>query len=184
MLGHFPHNRLGEVPGLSGRADQDRRFHVADDIEQLVAGAGEAVFLAAGFVERKLDLVRVLDRAAVIEQAVSVGEDLVLQHLLFVVALFPHGGSHQPSDADARRTRTRIDDSLLGNLAARDADRAQDARQGHGGRSLNVVVEAGQPLAISIQYREGQVLVEVLPLQQARGKTRFTPSTNASMNSS
>ena len=118
------------------------------------------------------------------QQPMPIGKHLVLQDLLRVGALLAHRGTHQAGNPHTRGSRSGIHNALFGDLLPGDPNGTEDPGQRDRGRSLDVVIETGEPLAIAIQDRERDVLVEILPLQQARGKTRFTPSTKASINSS
>jgi hypothetical protein len=79
-----------------------------------------------------------------------------------------------------RRRPPQEDETLLGQGAVRCAHGSQDSGQHHGAGALDVVVEARDPVAVSIEDADGVVLLEVLPLQDCpwgrrRGPRRRRP---------
>ena len=74
--------------------------------------------------------------------------------------------AHEAGDADARGARAQEDDALLLDRDPRDAAAGDHARDGHGGRPLDVVVEAGDDLLVAVEEAERVRLLEVLPLEE------------------
>ena len=90
-----------------------------------------------------------------------------------------------PSSRSARRSRRampmpaapapRMTDALLTQRRAGEPPAGHDAGDGHRRGPLDVVVEAGQHVAVALQQGEGVHLLEVLPLQQRPGKPAPSP---------
>ncbi len=82
-----------------------------------------------------------------------------------------HRGRHiQVGDARAGFARAEEQQLLLCERATCDAQRRHHACQRHGGGALDVVVEAGQLLAVLAEQAERVGVAEVLPLQQRLGE--------------
>src|SRR5437762_1344313 len=75
-------------------------------------------------------------------------------------------GSPAAGDADAGRPGPQDDDPLIAQGRAGDPPAGDDPGQRHRRRPLDVVVEAGQRLAVALEQHEGIRLLEVLPLQE------------------
>ena len=75
-----------------------------------------------------------------------------------------HGVHEQVRDARGRFAGAEAQERLLGHRLARDAQRGQDAGDGHRSRALDVVVEAAHPVAVTAQQAERVVIGEVLEL--------------------
>ena len=140
----------------------------------------EAVLSHRLVIQGEGTLVRIGDLASLVQQAVSIHEDLGGVDLGLIVGLLPHRHGDQPPNAHPGGSCTRIDDPLVGELLPGDPQRRQHTGHGHRRRALDVVVEAGDLPVVAIQDLEGDVLVEVLPLDETLGKTSFTAATKAS----
>ncbi len=85
-----------------------------------------------------------------------------------------HRETQQPPDADPRRPGPDEHDPGIGEAPTGGAQTGQHARDDDRGRALDVVVERGQPVLVSIQQAERVLLLEVLELDEAPGQTSST----------
>ena len=74
-----------------------------------------------------------------------------------------------PGDPDTGGARSHQHHPLVGQLGSGRTTRRQDTGDDHRGGSLNIVVEAQQPVFVAIQQRERVDLLEVLPLEEGAG---------------
>ena len=73
-------------------------------------------------------------------------------------------------NTNARRACAEHDDLLVLQTLSSHLDRAQNRSEGDSRRSLNVVVERQQLVAIALQDRPGMRSREIFPLQAGSGK--------------
>jgi hypothetical protein len=104
-----------------------------------------------------------------VDQALGVDQGDRLVHHVVRHAGVTHRDPQQAPDADPGGTRPDQHDPLIGERPAGDAQPGQHARDDHGGRALDVVIEARNAVAVSIQETEGVVLLEVLELDETAG---------------
>ena len=150
---------------MSGRADQHRGAEV------LHCGFETAVFVDAARESRpvgpgELRLVGVGERPVVHQQAPAVQHAQALIQILLRDPVQAQGRLDLPRDPEPGGARAVNHDPLIGELLALDPERGEDAGQGNGTGTLNVVVERQHPVAVALQDGEGVVLAQVLPLDQ------------------
>ena len=164
---HLAHDQLGERAGLARGADQHRRLDRAHHGHQVARAAlAEAAALGERGRPGERPLVLVRDLLVVDHQAVAVEVgDREVQRLAGEARALERV-AQQAGDADAGRAGAEDHDALLGQRDAGRAAAGHDAGHGHRGRALDVVVEAGDALAVAVEQAEGVDLLEVLPLQQ------------------
>ena len=160
----------GERPSAAGRPDEHRRSEGPCDghrIRELL------------WAQSRLDEPRRIDR----ERSLVVGK--VRSPKVDETAPVHHGdhrtvsaaghavstevSAEQPGDADRGGTRAQEEKSFAGQPALLAAG-GQEARPGRRRRSLDVVVEARQSVAVAVEDPQRVVLLEVLPLDDGRRK--------------
>ncbi len=143
---------------------------MADDGLEVVAAPGleaETAQVLCGEGEGKLVVLHPV--ATLVEQALRVEHGDGTACLVLGRALGADDRLEEPRDADARRPCSEENHALVGKLLAPMPQGGEDAAADDPGGSLNVVVEAGQAVAVVVEQPDGVVLLEVLPLQQRVG---------------
>ena len=102
--------------------------------------------------------------AAFHHQAARIHHPAALLGGVFGESLGYHGGNHQVGDAGGGLARTEEQQLLLGELAAVDAQRRENACQRNCRRALDIVVESADPIAVFLQQAECIVISEILEL--------------------
>ncbi len=165
MVGRqLPDERLAEGVGGPGRADEDRRPERSGDRRRIgQLGRREAPGGDRRGVDGERELVGVEIGPPDMDEPVTVGHDDRPPDGRLVDAVTPQVLAQQLGDPERGRARAEEQEPVATQPVVRPA-RGQETGQDHGGRSLDVVVEARQAVAEAGQDPEGVVLLEVLPL--------------------
>ncbi len=101
-----------------------------------------------------------------VEKTLAVYEKEFAPGLRLGEAVVLHGRQQVVGDADGRRACPEKDKVLLAELFARHSHPREDAGEHDGCRSLDVIVEGEQLVAVTLQQRAGVFGGEILPLQE------------------
>ncbi len=115
-------------------------------------------------------LVRAEAGAALHDEPLRVDEPAALARLGLRRTLGDHRRDGQVGDAGRGLAGAHEQDLLVGELAAGDAQRRDDARERHRRGALDVVVERADALAVPLQQPERVVVGEVLELHDDAGE--------------
>ena len=158
-------------PATPARADEDRRPDRPDHRLEVEDGRfreserGDRVP-----VERERHLVGVEFGTVVRQEAMGIEErEADAGRGAVVVAqrvIAGHRGLKETGDPDAGPTGPEHHDPLIPEAAADTAERGEDPGQRHGRGPLDVVVEAADPVPVSVEEPDRVVLLEVLPLDE------------------
>ena len=93
----------------------------------------------------------------------------MLEGFLAFNAFGDHGVDEEFGDAGGGFAGAEEEEALIGKLLLRDAKSGVDARDGHGSRALDVVIEAEDLVLVAFEKVEGVVVAEVLELDEDVG---------------
>ena len=102
-------------------------------------------------------------------EPLGVEEEAVLEGVLAFNAFGDHGVDEEFGDAGGGFAGAEEEEALIGKLLLRDAKSGVDARDGHGSRALDVVIEAEDLVLVAFEKVEGVVVAEVLELDEDVG---------------
>mmetsp|Transcript_15186 Transcript_15186/g.33144 ORF Transcript_15186/g.33144 Transcript_15186/m.33144 type:complete len:425 (+) Transcript_15186:6-1280(+) len=158
---HVPDEPLGEQPAHGGHAEDHGGLVLVDDLRQRQPAVG-----VAG--ERRL-LVRQLAQSLRSQEAVLVRDEEALPRLLLRPSVLHHRLHQNLSDSDTGAARTGDQNSLIPEgcgLFALGAQASQYSRQRRRPRSLDVVVEAQEVVAVLVEDLLCLVAAEILELDE------------------
>ena len=168
MLVHRLDHLFGEEAGLARDPDQDVRTTVLHHLQQ-----GDVVphrplldpLQRLGELALEVELVGDL----VGDEAETVHHEHPATGLRIIQPFGLHLRHYLLGDAATGAARTEEGDPFLGELGPRGLAGGDQAAQGHGGRALDVIVEAAQLVLVAVEQRGGIALGEVFELQQDLG---------------
>ena len=120
--------------------------------------------------ERELLLVGVERLAAQIRESLGVEHHDRAPNLVLRRAIPEHLRSNQACDPDAGRPGAEEYEPLSGERLVQDPQGRSDPGEHDGRRALDVVVEARDPVAVTVEEADRVVLLEVLPLEHRVGE--------------
>ena len=167
----LPQDLGREQTSLRRNADQDRRLRIPHDVEKThPRGRLEAPGLhrTAGLGVHLL--LRLESGVVLQEKTLLVERENPAARLLVGEPLLPEHRPDHVADPRARLTHPDHDESLVLERALLDPHGRHQGGERRGARSLNVVVEREDPLAVALEVLEGLVLCEVLPLEKGIGE--------------
>ena len=123
-------------------------------------------------VMRVAQLVAAEARAALHHEAAGIDQPVAPQRLGLRKPVGHHGRHDEVGDPGRGFARAEEQHPLVGELAAGDAQRGENAGERHRRGALDVVVEDAGVVAIFVQQAEGRVIGEILELDQHAGKSR------------
>mmetsp|Transcript_25597 Transcript_25597/g.80132 ORF Transcript_25597/g.80132 Transcript_25597/m.80132 type:complete len:512 (+) Transcript_25597:550-2085(+) len=163
---HLADDLLREGASLGAHAEQDRGFHVADDVGQ----CGLAVHIRVRVRVRvgQLVLGKVLSFGALVsDKAGAVHEVDALARLLDGLArLLGDGARDEVGDADTGLSGTVEEECLVLEFHASEPLGSEEPSEHDRGGALDVIIEAGALVLVLVQEAEGVLVAKVLELQQ------------------
>ena len=170
MTGHFLHHRPAEGPRHGGGADQYRGPHPLHHGGQIDAALGVALPVPhLGRIAGQGSGSRAELRHVAQQQTRPINRPDALPSLPVTEARAPQQ-AHQPlGDAASGRAGTEHHDALIGKALPQSAAGGQHGGAGDAAGALDVVVEAGQLPAVTLQQQAGVAVAEVLPVQTGTG---------------